>query len=392
MARTMRSGRRCSGVRSKAHKLIALCMGGVLLFSSGQAVANESREGFLRQNQEDAGSPSTMTGPEIAGQVATCTLSGAAAAGRGGSDSNNTLTLSKDYLNATVKCSGENNTFVPTEETKVCSVTGNTDTLADCKETVSGSNGRQTTLRHLLGASSDIVWKKISRSEDQGETRTLTLQESELPLSDKVFFVGCDQKSSPSKPESKTLSECKVIVNVKARTSSVDVNNVATCAYGQNSNPEPLKVEMTTEKNSVTLRCGSEGSLNPPAYTTKYCDPQESASSCTQKDFADILPTIAENWWTKDTKTNSVTLTIPVPDFSQSEQQFRLQCIHKANTQESSGAKVEDSNDVSQAPANTSTCNVIVTVKAGSSASSAGQMVATVSGAAALAGFLVGSL
>ncbi|KFG58762.1 SAG-related sequence protein SRS15A [Toxoplasma gondii RUB] len=391
MARTMRSGRRCSGVRSKAHKLIALCMGGVLLFSSGQAVANESREGFLRQNVEEGASTSTMKGPEIDGQVATCTLSGAAAAGRGGSDANNTLTLSKDHLTATVKCSGENNAFVPTEVTNVCSVTGDTDRVADCKGKESGSNGKQTTLRHLLGAGSDIEWKKITGREAQGETRTLTLQESDLPLSDKVFFVGCDQKSPPSPPESKSLSECKVIVNVKARTSSVDINNVVTCAYGQNSNPESLKVEMTTEKNSVTLRCGSEGSLNPQAYTTKYCDPQESASSCTQKDFADILPTIEEKWWTKDTETNSVTLTIPVPDFSQSEQQFRLQCIHTANTQESSGVKGEDSDDVSQAPANTSTCNVIVTVKAGSSASSVGQMVATVSGAAALAGFLVGS-
>ncbi|KFG43436.1 SAG-related sequence protein SRS15A [Toxoplasma gondii FOU] len=333
-----------------------------------------------------------MTGPDIDGQVATCTLSGAANGRRGGSDSNNTLTLSKDHLTATMKCSGENNAVVPGKETNVCSVTGDTDKVADCKETVSGSNGKQTTLRYLLGAARDIEWKKITGSEDEGETRTLTLQESDLPLSDKVFFVGCDQKSPPSPPESKTLSECKVIVNVKARTSSVDVNNVVTCAYGQNSNPEPLKVEMTTEKNSVTLRCGSEGSLNPPAYTTKYCDPQESASSCTQKDVADILPTTAESWWTKDTETNSVTLTIPVPDFSQSEQQFRLQCIHKASIQESSGAKVEGSNDVSQTPANTSTCNVIVTVKAGSSASSAGQMVATVSGAAALAGFLVGSL
>ncbi|KFH03902.1 SAG-related sequence protein SRS15A [Toxoplasma gondii VAND] len=367
-------------------------MGGVLLFSSGQAVANESREGFLRQNQEEAGGTSTMKGPEIDGQVATCTLSGVVAAGRGGSDANNTLTLSNDHLNATVKCSGENNAVVPGKETNVCSVTGNTDTLADCKGKDSGSDGKQTTLRDLLGAASDIEWKKITGNDNQGETRTLTLQESDLPLSDKVFFVGCDQKSPASPPESKTLSECKVIVNVKARTSSVDINNVVTCAYGQNSNPESLKVEMTTEKNSVTLRCGSEGSLNPPAYTTKYCDPQESASSCTQKDFADILPTIAENWWTKDTKTNSVTLTIPVPDFSQSEQQFRLQCIRKANTQESSGAKEQDSDEVSQAPANTSTCNVIVTVKAGSSASSAGQMVATVSGAAALAGFLVGSL
>nr|PIM01443.1 SAG-related sequence SRS15A [Toxoplasma gondii COUG] len=392
MARTVRNGRRCGGVRSKAHKLIALCMGGVLLFSSGQAVANESREGFLRQNQEEAGSTPTMTGPEIAGQVATCTLSGGVAAGRGGSDANNTLTLSKDHLTATVKCSGENNAFVPTEETNVCSVTGNTDTLADCKGKESDSNGKQTTLDSLLGATRGIKWKKTNEIDNQGETMMLELQGSDLPFCDKSFFVGCD-RSAAGKAGQANDSECKVNVIVQARPSSVDDENIVTCAYGKDSNPQPLKVEMTTEKNTLTLRCGSEASIKPESYQTQFCDPQEDLANCTVRKFADILPNFVESWWTAENGEGPVKLTIPEMGFPESEQQFRLVCVPtKEDPPASSLLEQSDETEGAVTAAATSTCNVIVTVKSGSSASSAGQVIATVSGAAALVGLLVGSL
>ncbi|KEP61407.1 UNVERIFIED_CONTAM: SAG-related sequence protein SRS15A [Hammondia hammondi] len=90
----------------------------------------------------------------------------------------------------------------------------------------------------------------------------LELQGSDLPFCDKSSFVGCD-RGADGKAVEPNDSESKVNVIVQARPSSVDDKNIVTCAYGKDSNPQPLKVEMTTEKNTLTLHCGSKASIKP---------------------------------------------------------------------------------------------------------------------------------
>ncbi|CBZ54362.1 SRS domain-containing protein [Neospora caninum Liverpool] len=395
MARAARMNRRLGGFRSRARKLMALCMGGVLLLSGGHAVADYLREGTLRRNLQAEEGGSTQTEPVFSGQVATCTLSPGGGGTRNGDDAATALTLSKGILTATLVCSGENNEAVPKGMKKVCSA-GEGQTVAKCKSHEDGTV--QVTLESLLGSSRSIEWRKTTQTleeQNNGEEWTLELQEADLPLSDKAFFVGCDKNEAHQllSLEGKAAVDCKVDVNVKARPSSVTDNNVVTCAYGKDSNPEPLKVEMTTENNTLTIQCGSEGSLNPESYATQYCDLQGELENCTLKTFEDILPTFAASWWSKGDNSRSATLTIPQTDFPESEQQFRVGCVYKNETSggpkpAAKGAKTGEAH----AAATTSNCNVIVTVRSGSANSSSGQLVATLAGAATMTGLVVGSL
>ncbi|KEP67414.1 UNVERIFIED_CONTAM: SAG-related sequence SRS40F [Hammondia hammondi] len=387
MARTARVEQRRGGFTSKARKLLAVGVGGVLLFSSGQAAADYLREGAAQRSLEALQQEATQSGPVFSGQTASCTLTGGSQ--RAQAQAAASLTLSKEKLTVTLRCSGANNQAVPKEMQHVCSETSGEATVASCK----AAGEKQITLQSLLGSSPEAVWKKSNTTTDDqndGEEWTLELKESDLPLTDKAFFVGCDVKANPSEVKSPS-TECRVDVNVKARPSSVADNNVVTCAYGSESNPEPLKVEMTTEKNTLTIQCGSQGSLSPTTYETQYCDPQEALESCTEKKFEEILPAFVTSWWSKEADKTSVMLKIPETDFPQSEQQFRVRCIPK-DTAADPPTIQEKNKDDTQTAAPTSACNVIVTVKSGSSASSSGQMVITVAGAAALTGLFIGSL
>nr|CCA30043.1 SRS domain-containing protein [Neospora caninum Liverpool]CEL71256.1 TPA: SRS domain-containing protein [Neospora caninum Liverpool] len=398
MAKAARMEQRRAGFKSRARKLMALCMGGVLLVSSGKVAAEYLREGNLQRNLQGTPVAGNQNGPEFEGQVATCTLSGGRGGGGGARNSNSAtgaLTLSKGNLTVTLKCSGQNNEAVPEDMRKVCSATKADQTIATCKanDTEETEAGKQITLPALLGSTSSIEWKKkTTQDQNSGEEWTLELQETDLPLVDKAFFVGCDKKTNVEHLRSDPKSDCRVDVNVKARPSSVADNNVVTCAYGKDSNPEPLNVEMTTDKNTLTIQCGSEGSLNPESYATQYCDPEGEVGSCTLKTFEDILPTFATSWWSKGADSNSATLTIPQTDFPESEQQFRVGCIPKDSSANSQDGKDSKQGAAQAAATTTSNCNVIVTVRSGSSASSSGQLVATIAGAAALTGLLVDSL
>ncbi|KFG43451.1 SAG-related sequence SRS15C [Toxoplasma gondii FOU] len=406
MARSGNLQQRPAGFNPKTRKLIAVCLGGVLLLSSGHVVAQQPGEG-LRQNDSQE-SYKTVT-PTISGTTATCKFPQADASGEGSRDGSGSLTLSKENLIATLQCSSEETTTIspiPQDLAKsVCvrskGVSGKSNS---CNIEGAGLNGTETELRALLGTDRDIQWIKTgtAKGSEPGSSSewTLKLQESDLPLSEKSFFVGCQHAKASKRSETdvstksaSTKSACTVNVTVEARASAAAENNVVTCAYGQNSNPHPLKVEMTPQKNTVTLQCGSEGSLNPTSYTTKYCDAQEDMSKCTEKNFADILPSMVTSWWTSDNEKSSVKLTVPETDFPESEQQFRLRCVLNKTKPQTSGPNAKiDQNAETQSTASTSECNVIVTVKSGSSASSASQMVAAVSGAGALVGLLVVSL
>ncbi|KFG55029.1 SAG-related sequence SRS40F [Toxoplasma gondii FOU] len=392
MARTARVEQRRGGFKSKARKFVAVCVGGVLLLSGGQAAADYLREGAAQRSLEALQEDATHTGPVFSGQTASCTLTGDTR--RAQAQAATSLTLSKEKLTITLRCSGANNQAVPKDMQQVCSETSGEATVAKCKD----ANGKRITLQSLLGSSPEAVWKKsntTTEDKNNGEEWTLELKESDLPLTDKAFFVGCDKSTaSGTRPEAsvkETSAECKVDVNVKARPSSVADDNVVTCAYGNESNPEPLKVEMTTVKNTLTIQCGSQGSLRPTTFKTQYCDPQEALENCTEKKFEEILPAFVTSWWSEGADKTSVKLKIPETDFPQSEQQFRVQCIPKDTVADPPTIQGKNEDDTETA-ARMSACNVIVTVMAGSSASSSGQMVATATGAAALTGLFIGLL
>ncbi|CBZ50522.1 srs domain-containing protein [Neospora caninum Liverpool] len=386
MARTGKMQQRRGGFRSKARKLIALSMGGVLLLSSGLAAADQLREGLLGRSLSGE---ITNVDPSIDNAVATCSFS-PAAAGRAAPAS---LTLSQTSLTATLVCTGTQIVTVPENLLNVCDPKQNAD---NGKCVFGGTNpaGKEVKLTELLGTDRHIQWTEIQQEPNSergaGSTKawTLQLEDGDFPVTDKSFLVGCQDST-------KGKQACKVTVNVEARASSVADRNVVTCAYGKKSNPEPLKVEMTTDNNTLTLQCGSEGILHPITYKTRYCDPEAAnVQECNEKDYTGILPSFVESWWTNvnDGK-SSATLTIPETEFPESDQQFRLGCVPKSPNAPPSGDTMKTSKgNGSQTHAATSNCNVIVTVRSGSSASSTGQMVATVSGAAALLGLLAGSL
>ncbi|CBZ50538.1 srs domain-containing protein [Neospora caninum Liverpool] len=379
---------RRGGVGSKARRLMAVCMGGVLLFCSGEGVADHVREGLQNRGLEEVHSDDAKPKLTVKGTTARCELKqngGTAQAAATGS-----LTLSQKNLTAALECVGANIASIPEDlATNVCQPNGKSGRTNQCTFEGNISAGTAVTLDTLLGVATDAQWTKNRQTERKSpntQTWTLQLKEADLPLSEKTFFVGC-QDGSNSRSNGKNA--CKLTVNVEARASSVGDNNVVTCTYGKNSNPEPMEVEMSTENNTLTIDCGSEGSLKPATNSAEYCDPQNTdLENCAHK-FVDILPTFVTSWWA--TTGNSAKLTIPQTDFPEADQQILLGCV--PTTTASEGTK-----NTGQTDAETGTptsCRVLVTIKSSSSASYGSptmQMLAAASGAAAVTGLIVGSL
>nr|CEL72443.1 TPA: hypothetical protein BN1205_011263 [Toxoplasma gondii VEG] len=336
ISRSMR--RRRGGFGSKARNMIAVCMGGVLLFCSGEAVAEHMLEGIQRRNLNGT---ARSIQPEIKDAVATCTLKAEAAAPTAVELSAESLKLSEKSLTATLKCVGEQIATIPEHlDAKVCDpsqkVTGENDS---CKIEQSQENGKEVTLRELLGATREINWTKRvdTPGEKTGSTQTwsLDLQASDLPRSGKAFFVGCKTAKPQGRDSSNTeVSICKVPVTVEARASFVGENNVVTCAYGKDSNPRPLEVEISADNDALTIDCGTDGSLKPTNYTEEFCVTDNSQlESCTTKKFSEILRTFLPSWWVSDSQNGSAKLTIPESGFPEEQQQFRLGCIPKKTTE-----------------------------------------------------------
>ncbi|PFH36178.1 SAG-related sequence SRS16E [Besnoitia besnoiti] len=336
----------------RARKVMAACLGGVLLFCSGHACADET-PGLWREKLEEK-----ITAPQVSGRVATCTLNGAGSMNASPEAEN--IVISKGNLTATLNCNGEGNAAVPSKEGHVCRP--GATTLPKC-ETNSGHT-EQVELAKLLGSSSVInvkIDKRPAATDQTNEKWTLELKDSQLPLSDKSFFVGCQ------KPQHEADTTCKVEVVVKARSSSVD-SNAVTCAYGPQSNgATPLTVEMTEETNKLAVDCGNEGSFAPLGYT-QFCSPEsQELKTCQTKEFSEIFPTFADTWWQKADQMKTVAeLTIPKTDFPSEERQFLLGCVPMAASQENEG-KDTVREAARGALAGLSECKVLVTVKAASS-------------------------
>ncbi|CBZ49967.1 srs domain-containing protein [Neospora caninum Liverpool] len=385
MARASRMKQYHGELRSKVRKLMAVCLGGVLLISGGGAVAGEPFEGLLRRSLT-SGRDGNRDGTAATNSVATCQ-------GKNGSATTPTpatLTLSKSSLTAEVKCLGETNTPAPEDRANVCDgQTGSTDPEDESNACAIGTQklGTTVTLQALLGANRNIQWTEKSISDSgAGTARMLKLNEADLPRTDKTFFVGCKKQAGAAANPS-----CKVTVNVNARPSSVDDKNVVTCAYGEDSNQKAVEVEMSQDKNTLTIDCGKDGSMQPAAYTSQYCFPEgDTLEECSKANYSDILPTFETSWWTEAENDSSPTvLTIPKTDFPGEDQRLLLGCAPKSTAAQNPTKRSSQSESV------TTSCRVVVIVKAVNAASAAPitpQVVAATSGAAALSALLAGSV
>ncbi|ESS28183.1 SAG-related sequence SRS19B, partial [Toxoplasma gondii VEG] len=374
MAKTQKLRRLGGGFRAKASKLMAVCMGGFVLLSSGQTVAEQLGEGIMIRQLEEAHAQGTMSGPEFAGNIATCTLQGAETVA-GVQPTATALTLSKDNLGVELHCAGTNNIAVPEGLQSVCRPNATSAALKErdgatkCQfGNAPSSEGEEVTLQTLLEAGEHLKWqqKTGSKTAENGQKWTLNLATSDLPLQDTPFFVGCQKKDSTAAVSTATNS-CKVPVHVEARPSAV-ADNVATCAYGQKSNGQALEVEVTAEKNFVTVECGSVGAPMTGITTAEYCAPEEAnLDTCTAKKYIDVLPMFEKSWVKQNDAKSSLTLTIPENGFPAEDQKLRLVCVPKKAAKNPSHSNAADKT-FGEATTN---CNVFVTVKAANSATSA---------------------
>ncbi|PFH35627.1 SAG-related sequence [Besnoitia besnoiti] len=383
MAIIFRRERRRGGLKYKARKLLATCVGGVLLLTSAQAGAEPPQDGFLRQALQENEPPS------INQNTATCTLASGSSTVK---PTPTELTLSDEQLKATLLCTGENPTRVPKELGNVCQDmrTKIESGESQCKigEDAS-SSGSVITLTELLAAGSNATWEDNTSTErETKKSWTLSLVENDLPLTDKYFYVGCEDGVSN---RARGNSSCKVPVKILARRSSTK-KNVVTCAYGKNSNKAPVEVEMTQEQNTLTVVCGTEGTIHPEKYSSVFCE-KEDQELCT-KSYSEILPKLNEEWWTEETD-KSVKLTIPSTDFPAKDQSFYVGCNPTEGKYRQPALPAEAAAENEASNIKLTKCQVLVTVKASRLPLSGGQgrgMAAAASGAAVLTGLLAGTL
>ncbi|EPR58094.1 SAG-related sequence SRS16B [Toxoplasma gondii TgCatPRC2] len=398
MERTGNMQQRLGGFKSQVRKLMAVCIGGILLLSSGQGLADSLHEGLQSLSLKSQVGVSSKV--DVTGTHAKCEFS-TAGAGSSTAVSKQSLTLSKGSLTATLECTAKDGgtiSSIPNPLAGNVCVTKQKQSETPCNF---GENGGaaasvQVPLKDVLGTTSAVQWMNTTAEQKaiQSQKWTLKLNEEDLPISDKTFDVGCTYTTTGKAAANPAV--CQLTVNVKARASSVADENVVTCSYGAESNSEALKVDMTTTRNTVTIDCGSEGTLNPAADSAQYCNPQNKDLDDCKKKFVDILPNFVISWWKTPTPGNASILTIPAADFPESEQQFRLGCVpNKAPQSDSQDTRVDNQSQVQSRTSAPTTCSVLVTVKAASSASYASpslQTLIAVSGAAVVSGFVVASL
>ncbi|PFH37045.1 SAG-related sequence [Besnoitia besnoiti] len=354
-------------LKSKSRKLMALCACGVLALSSGSAFADPlAAAQFLQTLDDGSAQPSSNA------------VSCSAAQKTGGSSvEHRILLLSESQLCATFECPKESQA-IPTALTDVC-VAPKHETMDACRE--AGTN-----LKDVLQTNNPLAWTVAdAKAQGAGVTRTLTLKKEDLPFTDKSFFVGCQASGQPQSP-------CQVDITVKARSSSVDDKNVVTCAYGAESNPSALQVQITKENNTLTIACGKNGTIKPAIYQDRYCE-DEKLSQCSRS-YKDILPRFDSSWWTKEghaASADTLKLTIPREGFPAEEQMFYVGCapMSKGGSQKVSDVADVEEDDSHASLKGQSTCRVHVTVRASGSAlpaSSTALIAAGGFGAAFLAG------
>ncbi|PFH37036.1 SAG-related sequence [Besnoitia besnoiti] len=245
-------------------------------------------------------------------QVVSCTVADHT---RGRTAGVNSVVLSAKQLSTTLQC-GTGATAVPVLLTDVC--------YPPDQENVEACKAAGTNLRELLQATNKVTWTTTTLPEpsEKRDSRTLELTLDDLPYSDTTFFAGC-------RSTEREKQTCKVDITVLARSSSVD-RNVVACAYGAESNPRALKVQMTEENNTLTIKCGKDGTIQPANYKDRYCE-DEKLSPCSRS-YKDILPRFDSPWWTKEGETAApvLKLTVPREDFPVEDQTFYVGCTTNA--------------------------------------------------------------
>ncbi|PHJ16758.1 srs domain-containing protein [Cystoisospora suis] len=258
----------------------------------------------------------------IEGQVATCSAPHAE------TPKPATLKGSISQANPTFElvCKGENSNAVPSELANVCKQTtepsarqlssANTTSLSKCSEDAK----QQCALSTLLFPGAKAAWTAATSETRDGVTQKkfqVTIPREEFPLVDQQFLVGCMEKSKPQ-------SSCQVNITVNARASEVSADNVVTCAYGKDSNKAPVAVTLTPEKNSFTLKCGSEGA-RIPTEKQEYCS-GTSIDGCSAKQLTSLIPKAEASWWTESDGQKTVQFTIPTDKFPSSDTVFLVGC------------------------------------------------------------------
>ncbi|PHJ16757.1 srs domain-containing protein [Cystoisospora suis] len=276
----------------------------------------------------------------VTGQVATCVVA---------TEIQKTATLegSISQANPTFEllCQGTNPTAVPVELKKVCKQSDIPSARSDLgaqtplSECAADTGKQQCDVTTLLFPGAKAVWEAVTQTEANSSTDKkyrLIIAKEDFPLLDQRFFVGCMEKSKPQ-------SSCQVNITVNARASEVSADNVVTCAYGKDSNKAPVAVTLTPEKNSFTLKCGSEGA-RIPTEKQEYCS-GTSIDRCSAKQLTSLIPKAEASWWTESDGQKTVQFTIPTDKFPSSDTVFLVGC--------KTAEKEKDA----------TSCNVNVTVK-----------------------------
>ncbi|PFH31457.1 SAG-related sequence [Besnoitia besnoiti] len=84
---------------------------------------------------------------------------------------------------------------------------------------------------------------------------------------------------------------------------------------------------MTQENNTLTVKCGMEGSFQPAGHA-EFCSPKSAdLNRCTGK-FEEILPKFGKSWWEKGPDLISVLTVLPAA-FPAEEKQFLVGCVQQ---------------------------------------------------------------
>lgn len=245
-------------------------------------------------------------------------------------------------------CQGSDSNAVPAGLTKVCQKTAPTlltPTVRTTTLSVCSSGTDQCDLSTLLYPGAKAAWKAVTvtggDSGTTGDTKyQLTIPKDEFPVLETKFLVGCMKNNEVN-------SSCQVNITVSPRASEVSAGNVVICAYGRESNSTPMAVTLTSQQNSFTLRCGSEGTQSP-TDRQEYCS-GTSVDDCNPKKLTSLIPKATASWWTATDSQNGVMkLTIPKDAFPSADAVFLVGC---KKPEKAPGTE-------------TSSCNVRITVRA----------------------------
>ncbi|CBZ53693.1 SAG3 protein, related [Neospora caninum Liverpool] len=280
-------------------------------------------------------------------------------------ESTNSASLTGSKNTISIECP-ETYDFVPTENTKVCSVNegNNVPDLGTCNQ----GNVKIEAFLNPVPASPP-QW---SASDANTTPHSLSLPPSNFPLTDKKFFVGCLEKKphlNSHVRKAPAKKSCVVTVQVEAKKSSLH-ENVLTCGYGANSNTEKTPVAtLTSDNNALTIVCGSEGQLHPSGTSTTafLCDISTEECS-TAVELTHVFPNVKEAWITVEGETGTNKLVIPEDGFPEEDKMIMLGCSLK--TVSGNDNKKKENTTVQEEP----TCKVKVVIPAGgrSSATASG--------------------